>query len=75
MIVNPATRRACEKIGYRLQVNQHAPEGYEGAYTLDCFSETHEMHSFDLGSKAARAREITKGLAAYLKKQIAKEVA
>ena len=25
--------------GYRLQVSQHSPEGYEGAYSLECFGE------------------------------------
>lgn len=58
-MVTKSLKNKAAKKGYRLQVSQHAPEGYKGAYSLQCFTDVagKENRDFDLGDTEAEARK------------------
>ena len=36
-MITKMQKQSAEQIGYKLQLNQHAPNGYKDAYSIDCF--------------------------------------
>jgi hypothetical protein len=63
-ILAMATKAAAARRGYDVQVSQHAPEGYNGAYSAQFFTRVPDKHDrdFDLGSTEKEARENLQGI-------------
>ena len=55
-LIHTATHNAANRRGYRLQINCHAPDGYDGAYSLSCFSDKKADRHFSLSNRYAAAR-------------------
>ena len=57
-ILHPSTAAAASRKGYRLQVNQHAPVGYNNAYSVDIYNGYDEhVSEYYIGRTPTEARE------------------
>lgn len=59
-MIHPATKKSATQKGYNLQLSQHAPNGYHGAYSLQCFAlpgSGKGDRDFNLGDTEEEARK------------------